>query len=64
MVTLYILERFGGLDWGDDEKNILHHGTAEPPTYDLQKVNTKVWIIPILSWIQEKKSITVAPYIL
>ena len=64
MVTLYILERFGGLDWGDDEKNILHHGTAEPPTYDLQNVNTKVWIIPILSWIQEKKSITVAPYIL
>ena len=49
MVTLYILERFGGLDWGDDEKNILHHGTAEPPTYDLQNVNTKVWIIPILS---------------
>ena len=42
METLYILERFGGLDWGDDEKNILHHGTAEPPTYDLQKVNTKV----------------------
>ena len=64
MVTLYILERFGGLDWGDNEKNILHHGTAEPPTYDLQNVNTKVWIIPILSWIQEKKSITVAPYIL
>ena len=63
-MTLYILERFGGLDWGDDEKNILHHGTAEPPTYDLQNVNTKVWIIPILSWIQEKKSITVAPYIL
>ena len=42
MVTLYILERFGGLDWGDDEKNILHHGTAEPPIYDLQNVNTKV----------------------
>ena len=49
MVTLYILERFGGLDWGDNEKNILHHGTAEPPTYDLQNVNTKVWIIPIIS---------------
>jgi len=35
-------KRFGGLDWGDDEKNIFHHGTAEPPTYDLQNVNTKV----------------------
>ena len=49
MVTLYILERFGGLDWGGDEKNILHHGTAEPPTYDLHNVNTKVWFIPVLS---------------
>jgi len=35
-------KRFAGLDWGNDEKNILHHGTPEPPTYDLRNVNTKV----------------------
>ena len=35
-------ERFAGLDWGNDEKNILHHGTPEPPVYDLHNVNTKV----------------------
>jgi len=35
-------KRFAGLDWGNDEKNILHHGTPEPPVYDLHNVNTKV----------------------
>ena len=35
-------ERFAGLDWGNDEKNIAHHGTPEPPVYDLRNVNTKV----------------------
>jgi len=35
-------KRFGGLDWGSEEKNLAHHGAAEPPLYDLTKVNTKV----------------------
>ena len=35
-------ERFAGLDWGNDEKNIAHHGTPEPPVYNLRDVNTKV----------------------
>jgi len=35
-------KRFAGLDWGSDEKNIAHHGTPEPPVYDLRNVNTKV----------------------
>jgi len=33
---------FGGFDWGSTEKNIQHHGTAQPPQYDLSKINTKV----------------------
>ena len=37
-------ERFAGLDWGNDEKNIAHHGTPEPPVYNLRDVNTKVKI--------------------
>merc|ERR550519_1146013 len=35
-------KRFGGLDWGSEEKNLAHHGAAEPPLYDLSKVNTEV----------------------
>jgi len=35
-------KRFGGLDWGSEEKNLAHHGAAQPPLYDLTKVNTKV----------------------
>jgi len=32
---------FGGMDWGE-EKNMIHHNSAEPPSYDLHKVNTPV----------------------
>merc|ERR1711953_826988 len=35
-------KRFAGLDWGNDEKNIAHHGTPEPPVYNLRDVNTKI----------------------
>jgi len=35
-------KNFAGLDWGSDEKNIAHHGTPEPPVYNLRNVNTKV----------------------
>merc|ERR1712037_1031153 len=31
-------KRFAGLDWGSDEKNIAHHGTPEPPVYNLRDV--------------------------
>jgi len=33
---------FGGIDWGSDELNMQHHGSATPPQYDLNKVNTKI----------------------
>lgn len=33
---------FGGMDWGDDDLNMQHHGTVDPPSYDLTKVNTKI----------------------
>jgi len=35
-------KEFMGMNWGDDELNIQHHGTVEPPKYDLSKINTKV----------------------
>ena len=31
-------ETFGGFDWGSTEKNIQHHGTAQPPKYDLSSL--------------------------
>ena len=31
-----------GFDWGNDEDNILHHGTKDPPQYDLTAVNARV----------------------
>jgi len=35
---------FGGMDWGE-EKNMIHHNSAVPPSYDLHKVNTPVcWV--------------------
>ena len=38
-------ETFGGFDWGSTEKNIQHHGIAQPPQYDLSKINTKVALL-------------------
>jgi len=33
---------FEGMDWGDDDRNMQHHGSTTPPTYNLKDVNTKV----------------------
>ena len=33
---------FGGMDWGNANDNIAHHGTEEPPVYNLKNINTKV----------------------
>jgi len=33
---------FEGMDWGDDHRNMEHHGSTTPPTYHLENVNTKV----------------------
>jgi len=35
-------KKFMGFDWGNDEDNILHHGTKDPPQYDLTAVNARV----------------------
>lgn len=35
-------KRFGGLDWGSEEKNLAHHGSVAPPLYRLEDVNTKI----------------------
>merc|ERR1719244_1078257 len=35
-------KQFGAMDWGTDERNIAHHGTATPPLYHLKDVNTRV----------------------
>jgi len=33
---------FQGMDWGDDERNLQHHGSTTPPQYELGDVNTKI----------------------
>ena len=40
-----ILGNFEGMDWGDDERNMQHHGSTTPPTYNLRNVNTKVKLV-------------------
>ena len=47
---IFPTETFRGFDWGTREKNIQHHGTIEPPQYDLSKVNTKVTLHENGSW--------------
>jgi len=36
---------YGGYDWGSEEKNLLHHGSPQPPSYSLKNVTAKVAII-------------------
>jgi len=38
----YKHKNYGGFDWGSDEKNMAHHGSVDPPVYNLKNVNTKV----------------------
>jgi len=33
---------FGGMDWGSDRDNEMHHGTKNPPIYDPHQINTKI----------------------
>ena len=33
---------FGGMDWGNKNDNMAHHGTEEPPVYNPKNINTKV----------------------
>jgi len=33
---------FRGMDWGSDERNIQHHGSKTPPTYQLGDVTAKI----------------------
>ena len=33
---------FGGMDWGNKNDNMAHHGTEEPPVYNPNNINTKV----------------------
>merc|ERR1712002_504640 len=35
-------KRYGGFDWGSSDKNLAHHGTIEPPLYNLRNVNTRI----------------------
>jgi len=41
----YKYKHFGGFDWGTEERNLAHHGTAQPPLYNLANVNTKVALV-------------------
>merc|ERR1712176_946830 len=45
-------KEFMGMNWGDDELNIQHHGTVEPPKYDLSRINTNVenYEVPWPEW--------------
>jgi len=33
---------FGGMDWGNKNDNMAHHGTEEPPVYNPNHINTKL----------------------
>ena len=43
-VFLWFIEDyyFGGMDWGNKNDNMAHHGTEEPPVYNPNNINTKV----------------------
>ena len=41
-IALFNIEEFCGFDWGSDVKNMKHHGSVQPPIYQLKDVSTKV----------------------
>ena len=45
---LDLSESYGGYDWGSEEKNLLHHGSPQPPSYSLKNVTAKVRKISVL----------------
>ena len=45
---LNLSESYGGYDWGSEEKNLLHHGSPQPPSYSLKNVTAKVHKISAL----------------
>jgi len=51
-------KRYSGFDWGSKEKNQAHHGTDEPPLYNLKDVNARVALFwGDNDWLAEERDV-------